>query len=905
MNFETEFKNLTGRLPFPWQRKLFDRWLNDPMTWPTACVIPTGLGKTAVVQLWWLAWKQRPDIIPRRLVYVVNRRTVVDQTTAEVESLRRYVGGPQALGISTLRGQFADNREWSADPARPAVIVGTVDMIGSRLLFSGYGSSFKLKPLHAGFLGQDVLLIHDEAHLEPAFQKLLEAIVQEQQRAADKSVKPFHVLQLTATVRQRDNEVPDESKILRLGDEELLPASEITEPSNSALDEVRRRLGSVKRLTLVPVEPKKIADEVIRRALELEPTGRAVLIFMRTVKDVENISAALRKQIKQPSNEESRVATLTGTMRGYEREQLIQKPVFRRFLPRADEAKEQQDPTPPPMQGTVYLVSTSAGEVGVNLSADDLICDLSTLESMAQRFGRVNRFGTCTDTRIDVCYPEPLTDKEPLAEQLRHTLDMLRRLNGDASPRSLSLILNSPDADAAFSPAPKILPVDEILFDAWSLTSIRSPLPGRPPVEPYLHGEKDGEAPQTRVAWREEVEKIGPEYLMDQSVQDLLDDYPLKPHELLTDDSRRVHEHVAALAKRHPDAPAWLVSIDGKVEAPLNGRSLTLEFLADKNQRERLDNMTLLLPPFVGGLREGLLNGDDATPVEDVADQWGQPANERPWKPGDTYPTWLRRARIWSTVNAEEDAPPRNPRGMRIIRRITLGPSGEESGESEEMSASVQEWLWCERIRGDGEASTRVDVEVLLEQHTNHVTEEMDKILKQLPLPDDLKRALRWAARGHDLGKARRQFQRALGNPDFPGKILAKSGPGNARSRLVGDRYRHEFGSLFEMSRDPEFLKLGSPVRELALHLVAAHHGRARPHFAADEAIDPLLPVADCRQQALETLQRFARLQRRFGRWGLAYLESLLRAADYAASAADSRTGTLSRAEATEVVHAQ
>ena len=392
---------------------------------------------------------------------------------------------------------------------------------------------------------------------------------------------------------------------------------------------------------------------------------------------------------------------------------------------------------------------------------------------------------------------------------------------------------------------------------------------------------------------------------MDQSVQDLLDDYPLKPHELLTDDSRRVHEHVAALAKRHPDAPAWLVSIDGKVEAPLNGRSLTLEFLADKNQRERLDNMTLLLPPFVGGLREGLLNGDDATPVEDVADQWGQPANERPWKPGDTYPTWLRRARIWSTVNAEEDAPPRNPRGMRIIRRITLGPSGEESGESEEMSASVQEWLWCERIRGDGEASTRVDVEVLLEQHTNHVTEEMDKILKQLPLPDDLKRALRWAARGHDLGKARRQFQRALGNPDFPGKILAKSGPGNARSRLVGDRYRHEFGSLFEMSRDPEFLKLGSPVRELALHLVAAHHGRARPHFAADEAIDPLLPVADCRQQALETLQRFARLQRRFGRWGLAYLESLLRAADYAASAADSRTGTLSRAEATEVVHAQ
>ena len=34
----------------------------------------------------------------------------------------------------------------------------------------------KGKPLHAGFLGQDVLLVHDEAHLEPAFQALVTAI---------------------------------------------------------------------------------------------------------------------------------------------------------------------------------------------------------------------------------------------------------------------------------------------------------------------------------------------------------------------------------------------------------------------------------------------------------------------------------------------------------------------------------------------------------------------------------------------------------------------------------------------------------------------------------------------------------------------------------------------------------
>ena len=119
-----------------------------------------------------------------------NRRTVVDQTTDEVAGgprepqtcrsrqacacrCRPADDGEPRLALSTLRGQFADNREWSADPSRPAVICGTVDMIGSRLLFSGYGVGFKQRPLHAGFLGQDALLVHDEAHFEPAFQTLV------------------------------------------------------------------------------------------------------------------------------------------------------------------------------------------------------------------------------------------------------------------------------------------------------------------------------------------------------------------------------------------------------------------------------------------------------------------------------------------------------------------------------------------------------------------------------------------------------------------------------------------------------------------------------------------------------------------------------------------------------------
>jgi CRISPR-associated helicase Cas3 len=152
IRFRDAFNELTGNRPFPWQEDLYMRWLSQGK-FPSSCNLPTGLGKTSVVAIWLIALANHPEKMPRRLVYVVNRRTVVDQTTEEVLNYRRRIAELNdkdllqrqlgSLAISTLRGQFADNREWSANPSRPAVIVGTVDMIGSRLLFSGYGVGFK------------------------------------------------------------------------------------------------------------------------------------------------------------------------------------------------------------------------------------------------------------------------------------------------------------------------------------------------------------------------------------------------------------------------------------------------------------------------------------------------------------------------------------------------------------------------------------------------------------------------------------------------------------------------------------------------------------------------------------------------------------------------------------------
>src|SRR5690606_24645322 len=116
-----------------------------------------------------------------------------------------------------------------------------------RLLFNGYGVGFRGKPLHAGFLGQDVLLVHDEAHLEPAFQTLIEAIKVEQKRC--KEFREFHVMELTATGRGK-------GESFRLSEED------------GKNETVKRRIYAQKNLHLEPLkDPKKLAEQIVGKAL--------------------------------------------------------------------------------------------------------------------------------------------------------------------------------------------------------------------------------------------------------------------------------------------------------------------------------------------------------------------------------------------------------------------------------------------------------------------------------------------------------------------------------------------------------------------------------------------------------------------------------------------------------------
>lgn len=849
MAFDDDFTLLTGNPPFPWQRALYERFVASDF--PKTCDLPTGLGKTSVIALWLLALAKNPKL-PRRLVYVVNRRTVVDQSTALAERLCKQLvtlaaqplrdalsslaatKAEQPLAISTLRGEFADNGAWRRDPSRPAIIVGTVDMIGSRLLFSGYGCGFRSKPLHAGFLGQDALLVHDEAHLEPAFQSLITAIADEQHRSMEP--RPLRVLALSATGRGEAD--------FTLGDEDLRNAV------------VKQRLHARKGLQLHQVDDRReLPERIASKATELD--GK-VVVFLSSVDHAEKCAQALRKTKKHS------VVTLTGTMRGAERDELVKHPVFARFLPRpGDDVKLHE--------GNVVLVATSAGEVGIDISADHLVTDLPPFDALAQRLGRVNRYGE-GDAEVHV-YCEKLKEPAKLkadgaggnedddktgalkdeyeyarfyAEALLGSLPARGDGRHDASPAALRALPRDARLNAS-TPQPVIHHVDALLFDRWSYTTIKGPLPGRPPVAEWLHGKAEWEAPRTTVAWRREVAWLTKEHLGLETLDEFLADYPLRSRETLSDVTSRVMSRLEEMATRDKNGVwlAWLVRHDRPAEI------MTLAELVDRYDSKKnptLDDSTVVLAPEAGGLIAGLLDG--------AAD----------WDPAITYDLGPRESeRLVLESEGEPDTPP----GMRLVRSVKRAVENDEV---------IQWWhLYAASRFADDDGSRNSRDELLLNVHLQSSEAWAARLAQRLALPEPQQRALARAGRSHDLGKQRRVWQRSIKRYKEP--PLAK-GPMQP-SELA--HYRHELGSL----HDGDFSGLSGEARDLALHAIAAHHGRARPHFPVVESYDPELKDDVVAELVREVPLRFDRLQRRYGRWGLAWLESILRAADVLGSGTD------------------
>jgi CRISPR-associated endonuclease/helicase Cas3 len=194
---------------------------------------------------------------------------------------------------------------------------------------------------------------------------------------------------------------------------------------------------------------------------------------------------------------------------------------------------------------------------------------------------------------------------------------------------------------------------------------------------------------------------------------------------------------------------------------------------------------------------------------------------------------------------------------------------------------SVQKW----RDTSNNENDRAAGRPQALVEHRSWAAERAAALGRRLDLPDEYIRVLSMAARLHDEGKQGRNWKRAFHvehcarELGIPGQPLAKTP--KFSPKLLGG-YRHEFGSLPYAQQDDEFKKLSPELQDLVLHLIAAHHGFARPLIATDGCEDA--PPSALEERAREVALRYARLHLRWGPWGLAWWEALLRAADVQAS---------------------
>ncbi len=390
-----------GNAPFSWQERLAQTVCSKTDV-ADVVDLPTGSGKTAIinVSLFHLAFdlsRNSKRCAPLRIAWVVDRRLIVDDAydrakhiaqaldRAEngilktVADLFRAMAGSGAppLTVQRLRGGMPREGDWARTPTQPTVLASTVDQVGSRLLFRGYGVSPSMRPIHAGLLGTDTLLILDEVHLAEPFRQTLEMIG----RFDHTSNAPGRVMQLSATPRRLSR------RVFTLG--------ALTD--TKADQELSRRLQSktthLRDLGRVEYGSEEHAAQFATAALKavqnsLEP--RKVLVVVNRVNFARKIFDAIREQ----AINDVQTALLTGRAREVEKNE-IRAYIVGLCKSRPAESDEK-------LGEPLVVVATQSIEAGADLDFDTLITQIAPIDALRQRFGRLNRMGRSTSSSAQI-----------------------------------------------------------------------------------------------------------------------------------------------------------------------------------------------------------------------------------------------------------------------------------------------------------------------------------------------------------------------------------------------------------------------------------------------------------------------------------------------------------------------
>jgi CRISPR-associated endonuclease/helicase Cas3 len=1010
-----------GHDPFPWQAALAAEVL-DAGRWPDLVDVPTGLGKTSMMDIavFVAAATVRqtgPDRLGRRrCFFVVDRRIVVDeayqhavrisralaaaecdgntgvlgQVAAGLRGYAPYADRGELLPVTRMRGGVTWDAAWLDRPDRPGIVLGTVDQVGSRLLFRGYGVSDRRRPVDAALTGTDALLLADEAHLSTALLSTLDAAQQRDRLGVP--LPGLSVVRLTATGTPSKRIFALDPQVHR-GDSEAW-----------------RRLTAGKALTILAATVKDcarvLADTAVQQLTTLAGQGQpdgpvaAVLVVCNTVDRARTVHELLLAQLSgRRAVVEADCELLIGRSRPIDRPPL-QEAILQRFGVARDGG-----------QRSAVLVATQTVEVGVNVDADALVTESASWDALVQRLGRLNRLGRFAQ-RFPGAGPAAAVvvhdgqDDGPVYGEARDATwqalcEQTAQAPGglvDVSPLACRALSAGPLSAPMLRRAPADVPVLlRPTLDAWVQTS---PVPLLdPPIEPFLHGFGAGPA-AVQVLWRDGLVSDEPvddpfgddaaeapaarveavlahfpprttevvevpwhavrQWMRGQPV-DPVGDLETEPEPERRPSGRPARQPFRVLTRRPdnrtgprpgggPDpgtefrwrwidadqlrpgdqiiVPTERGGLDRYGWAPANPTPVrdAVEAATFQPSRSRSGG-TLRLDTGLGqrlGLPEGpreivqqlltrLLGDEDARTGENLQQIGRQLVDALPDHPpsasGWPAPAW-QRLRCWASSGRLRTLGLLDATGGWILDGsqpqtlgwLLTGPIPDPSAPAADPA------MRPERDDEEAAASSVGTGPVTLTVHHSAVRRRCGQIAAALGVPDGLRVVLEDAAGWHDLGKTEERFQIMLHNGDaceaaLATEPLAKSGldPGDRLawrraaqlSGLPGGA-RHEAWSAALVA---EYLRRAGHYpgdEDLLIHLVAAHHGYARP--LARLVHDPLpqevtavidgekVTVSSARTVDLDQPARFARLNDRYGRWGLALLEAIVRCADMTVS---------------------
>lgn len=1032
-NFAAFFRAIHGYPPFPWQQRLVDR-LAVGDEWPDVLDLPTGSGKTAAldVAVFHLALRfECPSRAALRIALVVDRRLVVDDAFKRARRIEKFLGDPTRVAeaergvvvevasrlqrlagdrqpplvASRLRGGAPLESDWARTPTQPTILCSTVDQVGSRLLFRGYGVSDRMKPVHAGLFGRHSLILLDEAHLAEPFRQALGAV--REIGGAD-----VMTVLLSATP----------------GVEAERPFG--LEPDDYADPELKRRLEAPKRakLSVVRSNPGEAFVRVARGTAERLQREGVLVPAVGVVVNRVGLAREIFEKLKTLEEETGfDTVLLIGRSRDVERDRIVEKlGPFRtgrsrklRTSPSAREGRGEcqlsQGPGDPHV-GPLFVVATQCLEVGVDLDLDGLVTQAASFDALRQRFGRLNRAGReVSAIGVILALAEDVAknaDDAVYGDRIAATWKTLQQLARDdevdfgitALERDLQEV--GADVTALAAPkarAPTLMPA---YVDLWSQTS---PAPtADPDVGLFLHGIERGSVGVSFV-WRSDI-----------TTDDLVAGRDLTP----------LLQLVPPRAAEMVEVPLW--SARAWLGRSRNHDRLTrMSDVAERGGGELPDGTdgserpafrwagardprtgpvppdalrpgdVLVVPADYGGCDEfgwapttnrqvaDLPSDDQVKRVTDVADEAARPfrrrrhavrvardvvAHDSDWDRlreiiGDEGLSGRELAeRLLSALPAElplestdENEDDSRVRAVREpLEALLLAPSGRgriiaefpytdernggvvlvvprgvrEPGSIDGAKRAERPALEDDRAAPEGPAvhraakppgrpateddrlSRSARKSVTVDAHTEHVVTNVDRFVEVLGDADGhVANDLSLAAFLHDAGKADRRFQNLLSGGDpwncQDGPALAKSGrqsPKGAWERAgLPKGWRHEALSVRMAQAHPRFAEAHDPA--LVLWLIGTHHGFGRPFFdfadphesgSGHDDVSACLGVDRWRLASGPGPQSMAfdldgadwaaiheQLKQRYGVWGLAHLEAVLRLADHRASEAE------------------